>query len=748
MRASPALASMNGGEFSPYMEARVDISKYPNAFKLLENFVPLIQGPITRRGGTRMLAEVKNSAHRSIGAKFEFSATQAFVLEFGDHYVRFYTDHGQLLFAGVPYEIVSPYAIADLTNADGSSALDIEQSGDVLYIANATGTYPVKTLTRLADTNWVFADYAPDNGPFEDLNTTATTLQASAATGAVTLTASANVFSSTDVGRLVRLESQDLSVQPWETNKAYLINDLARFDGKTYKALNGATSGTSPPIHEHGNAYDGKGGVQWAYQNPGYGVARISAYTDATHVTAAVIVDEDNGLNLLPADVVSTTTKRWQLGAFSATSGYPTSLTQWRSRLWLGMGIRYFGSVPLDFSNMAPDFFGLVTTDCAINRTLASADVNDIEWLCGSDELVIGTGGGEFVVGEITPNQPLGPENIKDELQTKKRTRAVKPVIAGNSLLYVQRAGRKLLAYDYRFDIDKYSANDMTALADRITRTGIIGMCYQNEPYSVIWSWLQNGKLLGFTYDKDQEVICWHRHPLGGSFAGGPAVVEWAVSTPSPDGSRDEITLQVKRTINGATKRYIEFMEKPWEGEDQDGTVGDVQADAFYVDSGLTYNGVPTTTISGLSHLEGQTVQVLVDGATHPDCVVHAGAITLSRAGSVVQAGLQCAARAVKLRLEAGGDDGTSQGRMKRVHKLIARAVDSLLGRFGMFGGRLDTAAVRSPSTAMGSPTAISSGDFDVDMPGDYDTGGMIEWRCEQPLPMTIAGIWPRMKTS
>lgn len=788
MKAAPAITSLNAGELSPSMEGRFDLAKYQNGCKLSENFLQTIQGPAVRRGGTRFMAEVKNSAHRTHLIKFEFSDTQAFQLEFGDRYVRFFTDHGRLVVSAVTawsnatayvkgdlasrlgvnyycilahtnqqppnatywypltgdiYEIPSPYLLADLTNTDGSCALDVEQSGDVLYIANMKGTYKVQKLTRFANTHWQFIDYDPVTGPFADENGTAITLTAAAATGATTVAASADLFVATDVGRLVRLQSQNLDVKPWETAKSYSINDLVRFGGKTYKALTAATSGSSPPVHELGSAFDGQAGVQWEYQNAGYGVLRITAFTDAQNVNATVQVDEGNGLNVLPADVAGSATKRWKLGSFSATSGYPNAVAQWRNRLWLGQVTKLYGSVPEDFENMAGDFFGQTTTDNAIWTQVQSADVNRILWLSGADKLIIGTGGGEHVAGEITTNDPLGPENFKIDPPSRRRARGVRPVIFGSTLLYVQRAGRKLLSLEYRFDIDRYAASDQAALSNRMTRSGIIGMALQNEPYQMIWLWLANGKLLGFTYDKDQDVVNWHRHPLGGS-----GITESCVVTPAPTGDYDELTLIARRTINGQSKRYVEFKEKEWEGEDQDGTVGDAQEDAFYVDCGLTYDGAPTISITGLDHLEGQTVQVLVDGATHPDKVVTGGAITLERLGSKVHAGLGALARIVKLRLEAGSADGTAQGKTKRITGLTIRFVDTLGGRAGMYRGRLDSISLRSPSTPMGQAPAIVSGDFNLDpFPGDYDRDGLIEIRQDQPLPMTIAAMMPRMKT-
>src|SRR5579872_34559 len=221
-RASPALAAFNAGEFAPQMEGRVDVEKYQIAAHIQQNFIALKQGPSTYRQGTAFVQPVKNSANKTWLRRFEFSQTQAFVLEFGDKYVRFYTNHGPLLATGITawsnatayvlgnlalsggivyycilantnqtppnatywyplaqyqgspttaiYEIPSPYAAADLTDSLGEFTLQIVQSGDVLYIAGgaAGAGYAPQTLTRLANAppNWQFAAYAPTDGPF------------------------------------------------------------------------------------------------------------------------------------------------------------------------------------------------------------------------------------------------------------------------------------------------------------------------------------------------------------------------------------------------------------------------------------------------------------------------------------------------------------------------------------------------------------------------------------------------------
>lgn len=269
-KASPIRTSFNAGELSPLMDGRVDVAKYSNGCKILENMIPTVQGPAVRRGGTRFVAEVKSSANRTWLARFEFSSTQSFVLEFGNQYIRFYYNRGQLLSGGSPYEIVSPYLLADLTNADGGFAIDMVQSGDIIYMAHPS--YPLQKLSRLGNTNWTIAAVDLLNGPFKDQNTTRTqTIYASATTGTVTLTASSATFTSAMVGSYVYLEPSDLSnVKPWYAGQEFTTNPvgvLRRSEGKTYScATNGVPTagyvwrtGGDKPVHTYGTQADGDG---------------------------------------------------------------------------------------------------------------------------------------------------------------------------------------------------------------------------------------------------------------------------------------------------------------------------------------------------------------------------------------------------------------------------------------------------------------------------------------------------------
>jgi hypothetical protein len=760
-KASPLRSSFNAGELSPLMSGRTDVNKYAAGCDQLTNFIPAVQGPAVRRAGTRYVSEVKTSANRTWLATFEFNTTQAYVLEFGDLYIRFYTNHGQVLSSGSPYEIVSPFSAADLTDsADGTFTLSMVQSGDVIYIAHPN--YPLQKLSRLGNTNWTIAAAPLVNGPFKTQNSDRTlTMYASATTGTVTLTASSATFTAAMVGSYVYLEPKDLSsVKPWTAGQEYSTNPFGlyrRSDGKTYICTTNATptsgkvwrTGPNKPIHTFGTVADGdyngisgttveRQGIDWLFVDSGYGYVKITGFTNSTTVTATVM-----GNNPLPAGVVGSgnATFRWALAAFSGAEGYPSKVTFFRERLTLSKGQQLYFSVAGDFENFAAkDDSGGIVADRSIQATISSDEVNNVQWLVPTQALLIGTAGGEFACMENTTSEAFAPGNVKIEQQTSDGSRSVAPQRVGYSTLFVQRSGRKVKDASYNFQQNGYVTNDLTVLAEHITKGGIIQTAWHKEPYVALWAVRGDGYLLGFTFNKEQDVTGWHKHLIGGSFGGSNAVVESVAVIPGPDRDRDDLWLIVKRTVNGATKRYVEYLEREYQA-------GDLQSSCFYVDSGATYSGAPATTISGLGYLEGQTVQVLADGAAHPDRVVTSGAITLQRSASVVQVGLPCPATVRTTRIEAGAGDGTAQGKTKRITKVVIRFYNTLGAKAGPDANHLDTLEFRTGSDLMDQAPPLFTGDKLMDWPGGYDFDGFVMVTQDQPLPMTVVAIMPQVHT-
>lgn len=731
--AAPIQTNFNGGELSPTIEGRVDINKYTNGCYRMRGFIPLVQGPARRRSGTRFVAEVKNSANRTWLVPFKFSDDAAFALEFGDQYIRFYASHGQLISGGSPYEISSPYTATDLTASDGTFRLWFEQSGDVIYI-----THPIhapRKLTRVTNTNWTLSIVDLKGGPFIGVDPDETrTVYASAETGnGITLTASAAIFDAGDVGSLFLIEGKKLDgIKQWEPGKGVTALDERRSDGNVYEAKNSATTGSIKPVHLEGARYDGDTGVQWEYLHSGYGIVRITAVGGGgTTATADVI-------SRVPSQAVGSgnASTRWSKAEFSDARGWPSHITFFRERLVFVRGTKVWLSVVSDFENFANRDGAEVTADMAISIDIASSEINDVAWVAPADQLLVGTVGNEFAIGELASSDPLGPANIQAKQQTAHGSRQVRPIRVNDSILFVQKAGRKLRELRFTFESDSYATVDLTVLADHVTKGQIVQMAYQQEPHSIVWCACNNGELIGFTFNREQDVLGWHPHPIGGN-----GIVESVACIPSPDGARDELWMIVRRTINGQTKRYVEYMERDFIQVE-----GMAAEEAFFVDSGLTYDGAPATTISGLDHLEGETVQVLVDGATHPDRTVTGGQITLQREGSKVHAGLKPEAKLTTMRIEAGAEMGTAQGKRKRITNVVLRLLDSRGGKVGVDGGQMDEIMYRSTSDPMDAAPALFSGDTEtIPFPGGYETDGRITVVQDQPLPMTIVAIMPTL---
>lgn len=872
-KAAPIQTSFNAGELSPNIDGRVEIAKYANGCQTLENYLMTVQGPAKRRAGTRFVKEIKSSANKTWVVPFVFSVSQSYVLEFGDQYIRFYTDHGQVQVSGVAayngatayvpgnlvlqgginyyciaattgnappnatywypltgtiYEIPTPYTLASLTASDGTLNLRLVQSNDIVYIVIAG--YAPRKLSRFGATNWTLTTVTFVGGPFKTINTTATTVYASARTGSVTLTASSSIFQAAHVGSLFYLGQKSvLAIRQWQSGAAIALNDLRRSDGKNYKALNAGTTGGEKPIHTAGAVWDGgASAVQWQFEDPGYAYLLITAFTSGTVVTATALTTVPDN-----ATLVANTSAYWAFAAFSDVEGWPTQVTFHKERLTLGRGQGVWMSVAGDYETFtAKDDGGIITADMAISITLQSDKKNDLLWFAPGDALLCGTAGAEFAVKSVTENLPFGPENVTAPEVSSRGSRSIVPVFVGDVALFVQRSGLKLRDFEYDNLTLKFKSFDQNALADHITQTGLFAISYQQEPNSVIWAVRSDGLLIAMTYSREQYENSpfggWHRHPIGGNFGVGPAVVESICSIPAPAQDRDETWLIVKRTINGLTKRYIEYIE-------YERRFGDDPQDSFYIDAGLTLNNTinatltpgagattdgatgviftagsavfaPTdvgreihyrysvidsvdgktinwitskaeitgytsttvvtaeinlpfpstaliaangwkltvTSITGLSHLEGQVVSVLADGATHPDRTVSAGAITLQEGSSKVQVGLRCRARIKTMRLNAGAADGTSQGKTARINKLTIRLLDTLGLKYGRDFVNMDDALFRAGQDLMDNAPPLLTGDIEgLDWPGDYNTDPWICLEQSEPQPSTIIAIMP-----
>ena len=379
--------------------------------------------------------------------------------------------------------------------------------------------------------------------------------------------------------------------------------------------------------------------------------------------------------------------------------------------------------------------------DDAMIYTIASNQVNAIQYLKAVRTLIVGTSGGEFTVSADGTDASITPTNIAIKRQSSFGSSGVDAIPAGNAVLFLQKAKRKIRELAYNFDSDGYVAPDLTILNDTVTISGINQMVYQQEPDSIIWCIRDDGILAGLTYQRSENVVAWHRHIFGGAFGNGNSVCESAASI-SGELTEDEFWVVIKRTINGATKRYVECFSN-FDFDETDAT------DFKFLDSHLSYSGSATTTLSGLSHLEGQSVSILADGSVHANKTVSSGAITLDRSVTKACVGLSYDSILQTMRIEGGAAEGTSQGKTKRISKVVLRLFETVGVKVGPSLTDLETVPFRTTSSNLSAPVdTLLAGDKEIEFRDDYNSDGFIFIKQDQPLPCSVLAIYPTLVTS
>ena len=539
-RVHPFQTNFTAGELTPLLAGQTDFKKYVNGVEELVNMTVFPQGGATRRYGTRYVAEVKNSDSNIRLIPFEFNVTQSYVLELGDQYIRFYKDNGQITLADQNITAITQanpavvtvtghnyvtgddvyiasvggmfalngkrYRItvidADTFSLDGinSTSLPAYTSGGIvekvyeivspfletqLYDLQFTqsadvmyicsGTLPPKKLSRTGHTTWTLENAEFKNGPFLDKNTGNRTLSSS----------------STAIG----------------TNRNLTANNV---DFKTENGIQGWQAGDIGRQVRIGD---------------GYGVITAITSTTVAKFEVKKVITSNGSTN-------------WYLGAWSTITGFPNTVSFFEQRLVFGGSLYYPQTIWASQSAIYDDFdTGDSNAADAFIYTIAANRVNSIRWLAPARDLVVGTAGGEFKVGRPT-GEPLKPDNVSITQQTTYGGWTTQPIQVGSTILFVQKQRKKIREFTYKFEDDAYAAPDMTLLAEHITGTGIVDVDYAQEPNSVYWAVRDDGILLGMTYQREEDVIAWHRHIIGGynSFTFDNTDVTVSGSDPDKDG--------------------------------------------------------------------------------------------------------------------------------------------------------------------------------------------------------------------
>lgn len=742
MPAHPWQTNFTAGELTEQLLARTDWQKYANGAACLKNFLVRPHGGAARRAGTIYVGATKDPTGRVRLVRFEFSTTQAYILEFGNLYVRFWANRGPVTSGGVPVELVTPYTTAELRE------LRFEQSADVLYIAHRDHA-PAK-LERLAATVFRLQTIKFNPPPtFEEETLPAATLTLTATTGdSVTATASAPVFLAGDLGRELRSGPGRASIMTVVSTSVLTINILDDFlttgpiAASTWGIFGSPNAGTlTPSIIAPVNgvvtltsslaAFRVADVGAYVYLNDG--IVKITTFTSTT-VVVGVILKELSVITAAPSGTWTVERPSWSVGR-----GFPGTVALHDQRLWWAGSSEFpdgvWGSVVGDYENFAVG----PNDDDSLFFQLASPGVDLIRWMKGlPDGLGLGTLAGEVTITGGT-DQPITPTTVTVRTPTTYGSDYIVDAIRiSNVVLFVQRGAMRVREFAFDFvSTNSYVAPDLTIIAEHLTRLGVVETAYASSPDSILFAVRSDGILLTLTYERLETVVGWSHHDTQGLF-------ESVAVIPNACGTGDEVWVAVNRTVvGGAYWATGYWAPKYWHADywaqtaDVDRRYIEIFDGSANTDASLFYAGAAAGTFAGLNHLEGLTVKAITLDGTVYDLVVVGGAITLPNAATTteLEVGLHFTSTLQTLRPELTTAIGTAQARIKHWNHVTLRVACT----WGVL--TLNGEPVEYPETITVGPTAPFTGDMHRKFNLGWDREGQLTVQTTEPKPCTILGI-------
>lgn len=524
------IRSFGSGELAPALYARTDIAKYAAGLRTCRNFIVQREGGVNMRPGFDFVASAKVAANTIRLIPFVFNSTQAFVMEFGSQYIRFYANGAQVQSSpGVPVEVATPYLTADLPG------IGFVQSGDVVTLVHHL--YPPQQLTRVSNTHWTI-------GPISFQPQTA------APTGVVASgTASASgifyIWVVTALNAVTGEESLPSASTLW---------------------LVPSTGIAKNPVTVTWNPVPAAGSYNVYRLSPGTGLVAVLTGTSNT-----IFVDTGQIQDIL-------TNPPSPFTGFQQAGDYPSVTSYYQQRQAFANTLNQPETVWLSQSGSFPNFTesNPIQDSDAVIFSLAGQQVCAVRFLLDLGRLIVGSEGGEYMV-QGDSNGTLTPTNINPIVGSYNGVNTLPPLRVGNTLLYVQALGTRILELKTNVYLGYYSftGKDLTEYATHLFDGFTLNdWTYQQIPNYVTWAVRSDGILLGFTFNEDEQLLAWHRHDTLGSFENVCAI---------PEGGEHRVYAVVKRTINGQTVRYIERLRSL--------VLLNPTDDASYVDSMLEYDG-------------------------------------------------------------------------------------------------------------------------------------------------------------
>jgi hypothetical protein len=568
------------------------------------------------------------------------------------------------------YEIPTPYAESDL------ASIKFAQSGDVLTLTHPS--YAPRELRRNGATDWTLVTSTFGSA------LSAPTISSVTPT---TATSPSDTQSYSYVATTVSDDQLDESVASSAVSATNQLFDTG--------ALNTINFGTS----DRRNVYKLSGGL--------YGYIGQTDGTSLVDDNIAADVSRTPPLNQTPfsSDYPRTVAYFEQRKAFAGTTALPQNF--WLTKTGTENNLDY--SIP-------------VRADDAISIKISALESSTIRHLVPLDDLIILTDSAEWRVSPVN-SEALTPTTTSVRATSYIGANNVQPVVVSRTVVYAAARGGHIRGLGYDFEANSYVSVDLSLRAQQLfDYKSITDLSYGKSPTPIVWAVSSDGNMLGLSFVPEQQVYAWHTHSTENGTFESCAVID--------EGDDSICYVIVNRTIDGATKRYVEAMGSRYYQN---------LSDFVGLDSSISYSGAATASFSNLDHLEGETVYALVDGAVQGPFTVSSGSITTDQAGEVVHVGIRRTADMKTLPLVAEME-AYAQALVKTIKKVTLRVWRS--GRF--FAGEdvnsLYEAKVRT-TESYGDAPGLQSREVEVHIGGTWNDSGQIVVRTQDPTPLTVSSL-------
>lgn len=674
--------SFTSGVLSPGVLARTDLQKYSDGCQEMVNCIVYAHGGVTNRPGTLYTDELPGEG---LLIPFVYSVEQAYVLAFfnggsGNARLRVYRNGGVVVdSSGTVVEYETPYLPDELKK------LKFAQSADVMFITHPEHR-PTK-LTRSSHTDWSFSEisFVPS---------------IAAPTG---LKAEASGFK----------DDSDTYYETTTDYKVSAVNDR-EVESVPSEAVTAETLSTWP----------NKAKVELSWDEV-EGAIRYEVYKNVRGWYEWVGSAETNKFKDDNIEGDSGTGPKENRDPFAEPGDYPGAVGIYQQRLVFGRSNNEPQTVWMSetgsFDSMA--VAQPLRDDSAITVTVDSKQMNEIRHFVPLRDMLMLTSGAEFKISSGDTSGAVTPTSIRFDIQSYWGCSDVPPIVSGTSILMAQNSGRAVRDLHYQLQEDGYSGNEVSILAEHLLDSPIRDWAFQQEPYSTVWICLENGKLLTFTYMREQEIWAWSEHESSGGNFRSVSVIR--------EGENDAAYFLVKR----GDRYFIEYQVRRDYGDDI--------REAHFVDCGLQYRDVnaPIQHVTGLEHLAGQEIVVLADGSVVRDIVVAPdGSFDLPFAASYISAGLPYKMRVRTVDPELRSEAGSTAGEPKNVVRAVFRLRESR----GLWAGPDDDRMValkQEPPRTYNTPPPLTTGEVSVVLPGSHRNGSSILIEQRDPLPLTVLAL-------